>query len=80
MNDTQNRILRCFVNVFPDLPPAELSNLSVASLARWDSIAHVTLLSAIAEEFSLDISPEDFEELTSYKLIADYVAERISLG
>jgi acyl carrier protein len=76
MNDIQEKINRCFANVFPGLPPAELPNASAASLARWDSIAHVTLLSAISEEFSLDISPEDFEELTSYKLIADYVAEK----
>ena len=80
MNDIQEKITRCFANVFPDLPLAELSNASTASLARWDSIAHVTLLSAISEEFSLDISPEDFEELTSYKLIADYVAEKASRG
>jgi acyl carrier protein len=80
MNDIEEKISRCFANVFPDLPLAELANVSTASLASWDSIAHVTLLSAIAEEFSFDISPEDFEELTSYKLIADCVAERVSRG
>jgi acyl carrier protein len=58
----------------------EMPKVSMASLARWDSVAHVTLLSAIGEEFSLDFSPEDFEELTSYALIADYVESRIAHG
>jgi acyl carrier protein len=53
---------------------------SVASLARWDSIAQVTLLSAIGEEFSLDISLDDFEELTSWALIVDYVESRTGNG
>jgi acyl carrier protein len=80
MNDIQTRISHCFANVFPDVPLAEMPRTSVASLARWDSIAQVTLLSAIGEEFSLDISLDDFEELTSWALIVDYVESRTGNG
>jgi len=80
MNEIQNRVSQCFANVFPDLPAAELPKVSMASLARWDSIAQVTLLAAIAEEFSLDFAPEDFEDLTSFALIADFVRDRVSGG
>jgi len=73
MNDIQTRVSQCFANVFPGVAPADLQSASAESLARWDSVAHVTLLAAIGEEFSLDISPDDFDELTSYKLILDYV-------
>jgi acyl carrier protein len=73
MNDIQTRVSQCFANVFPGVAPADLPSASVESLARWDSVAHVTLLSAIGEEFSLDISPDDFDELTSYKLILQFV-------
>jgi len=78
MSDIRDRIAECFANVFPGLPAPEVSKASILSLARWDSVAHVTLLSAIGEEFSLDISPEDFEELTSFELIVDYVKSQIS--
>jgi acyl carrier protein len=74
MNQIAGRLTRCFTNVFPDLPPDEIPNTSITSLASWDSAAHVTLLSAVSEEFSLDIPLDDFEDLTSFALIADYIA------
>lgn len=73
MTEIQQRVCQCFSNVFPDLPPGDMPRTSVASLARWDSVAHVTLLSAIAEEFALEISPDEFEELTSWALIVNYL-------
>jgi acyl carrier protein len=73
MNDIQTRVSQCFANVFPGVAPSDLPSASVETLARWDSVAHVTLLSAIGEEFSLDISPDDFDELTSYKSIVEFV-------
>jgi acyl carrier protein len=74
------RVSRCFLNVFPGLPAEEIPKASVASLARWDSLAHVTLLMAIEEEFSLVLSPLDFEELTSYALIVDCVESQAGHG
>jgi len=71
MNSTQERVTRCFSNVFPDLPEEEIPRASTASLALWDSVAHVTLLSSIAEEFGLSFELEDYEELVSYPLIVD---------
>jgi acyl carrier protein len=77
MNDIESKVARCFSNVFPDVPPSEFPRASTASLAAWDSVAHVTLLSSIAEEFSLDLEIEDFEDLVSYPLIVDYVESKI---
>lgn len=71
MNDILERVANCFSNVFPDIQPAEIPKASTASLAAWDSIAHITLLSAISEEFGIELEPEDFEELTSYAMIVD---------
>jgi acyl carrier protein len=71
MNNIQERVTRCFSNVFPDLPEEEIPRASTASLAAWDSVAHVTLLSSIAEEFGLVFELEDYEELISYPLIVD---------
>ena len=71
MNDIQERVKRCFSNVFPDLPEEEISRASTASLAAWDSVAQITLLSSIAEEFGQNFELEDYEELVSYPLIMD---------
>jgi len=73
MDDIEQKVALCFSNVFPDVPKVELPGASRDSLVGWDSIAHVTLLSSIAEEFGIDLEPEDFESLDSYSSIVDWV-------
>jgi acyl carrier protein len=80
MNDTKQKVARCFSAVFPDIGPDEIPRASTASLAAWDSVAHVTLLSAIAEEFGLNFELDDFEELVSYALIVDYLESKSAHG
>lgn len=77
MNNTQERVTRCFSNIFPDLPPDEIPRASTASVAAWDSLAHVTLLSSIAEEFNQQFELEDYEELISYPLIVDHLENKL---
>jgi acyl carrier protein len=76
MNDIQKRVLRCFSNVFPDLPEKEIPRASTASLAAWDSLTHITLLASIAEEFGQPFEVEDYGELVSYPLIVDRLENR----
>jgi acyl carrier protein len=78
MNDNSQRIANCFSNVFPGLTPDEIPRASTASLAAWDSAAHVTLLFAIEEEFGLSLDLSDFDELVSYPLILAFVEEKNS--
>jgi len=73
MNDLKGRLAGCFSNVFPNIRQDEIPRASTASLAAWDSVAQVTLLSSVAEEFGLDFDVEQFEELVSYALILDYL-------
>lgn len=80
MNDIESRVSDCFLNVFPELTGAEIPRASHASLARWDSVAHITLLSAIAEEFEFELDEASFESLTSYLLIVDYVENQARHG
>jgi acyl carrier protein len=76
MNDIQTRLTNSFSIVFPDIQPEEIPKASTASLAAWDSVAHITLLSAVSEEFGVEFSADDFEELVSFELIADYLESR----
>ena len=73
MTNNNKRLATCFANTFPGIQPDQIPKASAESLAAWDSVAHITLLSAIAEEFGVEFEPEDFEELVSYSLIADYL-------
>ena len=76
MSDIESRISGCFLNVFPDLAPGDLPRASQASLPQWDSVAHVTLLSLISEEFQIELDEEAFQSLASYLLIVDFVESR----
>ena len=69
MTTIAERVTTCFANVFPGVQSAGIPRASTVSLAAWDSVAHITLLSAISEEFGTEFSSQDFEELTSFLLI-----------
>lgn len=77
MTDIESRVSRCFLNVFSGLTPAELPTASQDSLSQWDSVAHVTVLSAIAEEFQIELDEDSFESLKSYPLIVEFVEQRV---
>jgi acyl carrier protein len=76
MDNIQARVAQCFSNVFPGIAPAEIVRASTSSLAAWDSVAQVTLLSSIAEEFGIELELEDYEELVSYPLIVEYLEKK----
>jgi acyl carrier protein len=78
MDEIETRVLSCFANVFPDVPREQLVRASPASIARWDSVLHVTLLVAIAEEFELEVDFELAEELRSFALVVDFVRTRLA--
>jgi len=80
MNDIQQKVARCFRNVFPDLRAEDVPRASTASIAAWDSVAQVTLLSAISEECGMEFELDDFEQLVSYALIVDYLESRSTNG
>jgi acyl carrier protein len=69
MPDIKQKVGLCFANVFPGIKPDQLPLASSSSLAGWDSIAHVRLMSSLEEEFGIQLEIEDFEELVSYDLI-----------
>ncbi len=77
MSDINQRVAACFANIFPDLRPEEIPLASAATLATWDSVAQVTLLASIAEEFGIELEMSDFDELVSYALIVEYLEQKL---
>jgi acyl carrier protein len=75
MAELESRLVNCFATAFPELTPQEIPSASMASLASWDSLAGITLLSLIEEEFGITISPDDSAGLISFELIFDYLKD-----
>ena len=77
MKDISQQVATCFANVFPALGPTAIATASAATVAAWDSVAQVTLLSALSEEFDIDFEPEDYEELLSFPQIVAFLENRL---
>lgn len=73
MTDTSERLSQCFTAVFPTLSQGTLETAMPATVEGWDSVATVTLMSVIEEEFQIQIDPEDIEHLLSFGKALVYV-------
>ena len=69
MPELEERLQKCFSAVFPGLSAEEIRRANSASIATWDSLATVTLVSVIEEEFGISIAPEEYEYMISFDLI-----------
>jgi acyl carrier protein len=79
MQDEQiEKLVTCFKKVFPNLSRADILSARQESIAAWDSIAHVTLISLIGEEFGMDLDFEDFDEATSFAAFRDVLSARLA--
>lgn len=76
MSDTRPRLRKCFADLFPQLAPAQIDQATTENVAEWDSVATVTLVTLIEEEFGVAIDFEDLETLTSFELIAAHLEGR----
>jgi acyl carrier protein len=73
MADLESRLVDCFAAAFPEIDRQEIPSVSAGSIASWDSLAGITLISLIEEEFGVAISPDDVPDLISFELILDYL-------
>jgi acyl carrier protein len=80
MDERQDRLIRCFSSVFPDLTAEQIRTASVESVPAWDSLAAVTLVAVLQEEFGLQISLMDLPELVSFVAVQNYVRKQINIS
>lgn len=76
MSDTKERLIRSFKVIFPDLTETQIIGATQSSVNSWDSIATVTLVNVIEEEFGLEIAVADVAHLLSFPLLLDYLKTR----
>ncbi len=79
MSNTKQRLEQCFMIVFPDVPENSISTVNQSSLAAWDSIAAITLVNVIEEEFQIQMDFEDLEQLTSFDRVQAYLQQTHAL-
>jgi len=77
MAELDDRLVRCFASVFPALPPDQIRTASVESLPEWDSLATVTLIAVLEQEFDIQIDLLGSPELTSFEAVQNYVRARV---
>ena len=73
MDEMEDRLVRCFSSVFPDLTKEQILSASVESLSTWDSLAAATLVAVLHQEFGLQINLADLSELVSFERVQNYV-------
>jgi acyl carrier protein len=73
MDEMETRLIRCFSSVFPDLSTEQIHAASMESVPAWDSLAAVTLVAVLQEEFGLQINLMDLPELVSFVAVQNYV-------
>jgi acyl carrier protein len=76
MDDIKQRLTNCFATVFPELSEKEIYRASQASISNWDSVASITLVNVIEEEFGIQIDFEAVADLVSFDLVLDYLNAR----
>jgi acyl carrier protein len=76
MNDLQPRLIKCFAAVFPELTEAQIHEASSKTVEAWDSVASVTLVTLIEEEFAIEIGLEDLERFVSFDSVLEHLAKR----
>jgi acyl carrier protein len=73
MDDIQTRLLACFQAVFPQRDDKALLELSQATYPDWDSLASVTLVRLIEEQFRVQLDLFDLETLDSFAAMEKYL-------
>ena len=75
--DSVRRIVSDVFEVPEEQVKAESSPDNIES---WDSIHHLNLVLALEQEFEVQFTPEEIEQLLSVELIAALVAEKRQAG
>ena len=76
MDVLEERVRECFRAVFPTLSDDELLVLDQASTDAWDSLASLTLITVIEEEFDLFLAEDDIAEMHSFRKACEVLATR----
>ncbi len=73
MDNIEQRLVKVFETVFPDLTAEQIHAASQTTVATWDSVAAITLMNLMEEEFTIEIDFDRAAELSSFSEILAYL-------
>jgi acyl carrier protein len=73
MDEVRNRLVSCFLAVFPSLAKEDVIEATAKTTEAWDSVATVTLVATIEEEFGIEIDIQYLVDFGSFDGILDYL-------
>ena len=73
MDQVTDRLRDCFKEVFPDLADEQIEAAVREDMSEWDSLATLTLLAVVEEEFGLQLDEDAIAKLTSFSAVRDVV-------
>jgi acyl carrier protein len=71
-------LITCFQSVFPFLSEEQIRTLRKDELTEWDSLASLSLITVIEEEFDLRLDDDTVERLDSFAGTRAVVAQLIA--
>ena len=76
MSNIDDRLAQIFMTAFPDLPESAVRSATQQNTPNWDSVAAITLMNLIEEEFQIQMDFEDLADLTSFAKISEYLSRK----
>ena len=76
MDDVKPKLVECFQIVFPDLKEKDIPGASQETVAEWDSVAAITLVNVIEEQFEIEMDLDQVAELDSFEKVRAYLEQR----
>jgi acyl carrier protein len=73
MDEVRARLLKCFRIVFPQLSDGEAATVSQHAFPAWDSVAAITLVNVVEEEFEIEMDLDAIGDLDSFDKVLGYV-------
>jgi acyl carrier protein len=72
------RVRQIVADIF-NLPQSRIEpSSSPDTIEGWDSLQHLNLTLALEQEFGVQFTPEEIEQLLSVELIADLLDEKLA--
>ena len=76
MAEQDDTLIKCFAAVFPNVTVERIPEASINNLTQWDSLATVTLVALLEQEFEVQIDIIDLPKFTSFMAIKEYLKKQ----
>ena len=75
--EISERIIGLVSDIF-EVPLAQVrADSSPDNVESWDSLRHLNLVLALEDEFGIQFTPEEIEQLLSVEIIESFVQEKV---